>query len=81
MPDGTKGRKPELYAPNSTKGRKISVTQRAIGQMIGMSRESTNKQLRNWEERNWVRLERGSIVLVALDKLAALATAGDGVKG
>ena len=63
---------------SSTEGRKISMTQRAIGQMIGMSRESTNKQLRNWEERNWVRLERRSIVVVALDKLTALATAGDG---
>jgi CRP/FNR family transcriptional regulator, cyclic AMP receptor protein len=65
----------------SAEGWKISVTQRAIGQMIGMSRESTNKQLRNWEERNWVRLDRGSIVLMALDKLAALATAADGAKG
>jgi CRP-like cAMP-binding protein len=63
---------------SSTEGRKISVTQSALGQMIGMSRESTNKQLRNWEERNWVRLERRSIVVVALDKLTALATAGDG---
>jgi CRP/FNR family transcriptional regulator, cyclic AMP receptor protein len=62
----------------SAEGRRISITQRAIGQMIGMSRESINKQLRNWEERNWVRLERGSIVVVALDKLTALATAGDG---
>jgi CRP-like cAMP-binding protein len=63
---------------SSTEGRKISVTQSALGQMIGMSRESTNKQLRNWEERNWVRLERRCIVVVALDKLKALATAGDG---
>jgi CRP-like cAMP-binding protein len=63
---------------SSTEGRKISMTQRAIGQMIGMSRESTNKQLRNWEERNWVRLERRSIVVVALDELTALATAADG---
>jgi CRP/FNR family cyclic AMP-dependent transcriptional regulator len=62
----------------SAEGRKISVTQSALGQMIGMSRESTNKQLRNWEERNWVRLERGSIVVVALDRLTAVATTGDG---
>jgi CRP-like cAMP-binding protein len=65
----------------SAEGRKIRATQRAIGQMIGMSRESTNKQLRNWEERNWVRLERGSIVVVALDKLAAVATASDDANG
>jgi CRP/FNR family cyclic AMP-dependent transcriptional regulator len=65
----------------SAEGRKIGITQRKIGEMIGISRESTNKQLRNWEERNWVRLERGSIVLVALDELTALATAADGAKG
>jgi CRP/FNR family transcriptional regulator, cyclic AMP receptor protein len=64
----------------SAEGRKISMTQREIGQMIGMSRESTNKQLRNWEERKWIRLERGSVVVVALDKLAAVTTAGDGAK-
>jgi CRP/FNR family transcriptional regulator, cyclic AMP receptor protein len=62
----------------TAEGRKISLTQRAIGQMIGVSRESTNKQLRNSEEHNWVRLERRCIVVVALDKLTALATADDG---
>jgi CRP/FNR family cyclic AMP-dependent transcriptional regulator len=63
-------------ADGSTPGRRIAMTQREIGQIIGMSRESTNKQLRNWEQRDWVRLERGSIVVMALDELAALATAG-----
>jgi CRP/FNR family cyclic AMP-dependent transcriptional regulator len=65
----------------SAEGRKITMTQREIGEMIGMSRESTNKQLRNWEERNWVRLERGSIVVVALDRLEAVASAAEGAKG
>jgi CRP/FNR family transcriptional regulator, cyclic AMP receptor protein len=60
------------------KGRRVSqgrvmITQREIGQMIGMSRESTNKQLRNWEHRNWVRLERGGIVVLDPDALAAIA--------
>jgi CRP/FNR family transcriptional regulator, cyclic AMP receptor protein len=32
---------------------KVSMTQRELGQMIGMSRESTNKQLREWEERQY----------------------------
>jgi CRP/FNR family transcriptional regulator, cyclic AMP receptor protein len=54
---------------------KVSMTQRELGQMIGMSRESTNKQLREWEERHWVRLERGGIVVLAPDALAAIATA------
>ncbi len=43
--------------------------------MIGMSRESTNKQLRNWEQRKWLRLERGGIVVLAPKALAAVAAA------
>ncbi len=55
--------------------RRVTMTQREIGQMIGMSRESTNKQLRDWEDRNWVRLERGGIVVLKPDALAAIARA------
>jgi CRP/FNR family transcriptional regulator, cyclic AMP receptor protein len=54
---------------------RVAITQREIGQMIGMSRESTNKQLREWEDRNWVRLERGGIVVLKPDALAAIARA------
>jgi len=46
--------------------------------MIGMSRESTNKQLRDWQERKWVRLERGGIVVLQPEALAALARANAG---
>jgi CRP/FNR family transcriptional regulator, cyclic AMP receptor protein len=52
---------------------KVAITQREIGQMIGMSRESTNKQLRDWEGRNWVRLERGGVVVLRPEALAAIA--------
>jgi CRP/FNR family transcriptional regulator, cyclic AMP receptor protein len=48
----------------STKRRTARLMQRELGNIIGMSRESTNKQLRAWEARNWVRLERGSIELI-----------------
>ncbi len=58
--------------------RRVTITQREIGQMIGMSRESTNKQLRDWQERKWVRLERGGIVVLQPEALAALARAGAG---
>jgi CRP/FNR family transcriptional regulator, cyclic AMP receptor protein len=54
----------------------IHITQREIGQLIGMSRESTNKQLRTWEQRKWLRLERGGIVLLAPKAIAAVAAAG-----
>lgn len=56
--------------------RRVSITQREIGQIIGMSRESTNKQLRIWEERNWIRLERGGVVVLSAGPLAAIAAAG-----
>jgi CRP/FNR family cyclic AMP-dependent transcriptional regulator len=52
---------------------RIVLTQREIGQIIGMSRESTNKQLRSWERRKWIKLERGGIVLLARDALATIA--------
>jgi CRP/FNR family cyclic AMP-dependent transcriptional regulator len=63
-------------AKRSPQGVKISITQKEIGQIIGMSRESTNKQLRNWEEHKWVRLERGGVVVLAPDALASIAEAG-----
>jgi CRP/FNR family transcriptional regulator, cyclic AMP receptor protein len=53
--------------------RKISITQRELGNIIGMSRESINKQLRIWEDKKWVRLERNAVVILATDQLAAIA--------
>jgi CRP/FNR family transcriptional regulator, cyclic AMP receptor protein len=61
-------------AERSGRDHKVSMTQRELGQMIGMSRESTNKQLREWEERNWVRVERGGITVLAPGALAAIGT-------
>lgn len=51
----------------------LSITQREIGQMIGMSRESANKQLRAWAARNWLRIQRGRIVVLNSDALSAIA--------
>jgi CRP-like cAMP-binding protein len=53
--------------------RKIAVTQKDLGNIIGMSRESTNRQLRIWEEQEWVRLERGGIVILAATALERIA--------
>jgi hypothetical protein len=44
--------------------------------MVGMTRESINKQLRVWAGRNWVRLEHGAIVVLDTGPLQALAEAG-----
>jgi CRP/FNR family transcriptional regulator, cyclic AMP receptor protein len=53
----------------------VVITQKEIGQIIGMSRESTNKQLREWEARKWVKIERGGVAILNPSALAALVTA------
>jgi CRP/FNR family cyclic AMP-dependent transcriptional regulator len=57
-------------------GRSIAITQQEISEMVGMTRESINKQLRVWATRGWVRLEHGSIVVLQAEPLEALAEAG-----
>jgi CRP/FNR family cyclic AMP-dependent transcriptional regulator len=57
-------------------GRTIAVTQQEISEMVGMTRESINKQLRVWAARSWVRLEHGAIVVLDAEPLQALAGAG-----
>ena len=54
--------------------KQIAISQRELSQMIGVSREATNKQLRAWEKRGWVRLEHRT--LTVLDR-AALARVED----
>jgi len=53
--------------------RTITLTQREIGDIVGMTRESINKQLRAWEGRDWISLRRGTIVVRDCAALAALA--------
>jgi CRP-like cAMP-binding protein len=60
----------------SPAGRTITITQQEISEMVGMSRESINKQLRAWATRKWVRLEHGAIVVLDAGSLQALAEAG-----
>jgi CRP/FNR family transcriptional regulator, cyclic AMP receptor protein len=62
--------------PGVSPMRKVSITQREIGQIIGMSRESTNKQLREWEDKKWVKLERGGVVVLDPRPLTQLVEAG-----
>lgn len=55
--------------------RKVLLTQNEIAQIIGASRESTNKQLREWEDRKWLRIERGGLVLLSPQSLMDCAEA------
>jgi CRP/FNR family transcriptional regulator, cyclic AMP receptor protein len=61
--------------------RTIAITQQEISEMVGMTRESINKQLRAWATQNWVRLEHGAIVVLNADMLRELAEAGSGSEG
>ena len=56
----------------------IAITQQEISEMVGMTRESINKQLRAWAARHWVRLEHGAIVVLDAVSLRELADAGAG---
>src|ERR1700680_2522401 len=62
-------------------GRTIAITQQEISEMVGMTRESINKQLRAWAARNWVRLEHGAIVVLNTASLQQLVEAGSGSEG
>jgi CRP/FNR family cyclic AMP-dependent transcriptional regulator len=57
-------------------GHSIAVTQQEISEMVGMSRESINKQLRAWASRNWVRLEHGAIVVLEAEPLREIGQSG-----
>ena len=41
----------------------VKATQKEIGQMIGLSRESTNKQLQCWVRRDWIAIEKGGLTI------------------
>jgi len=56
--------------------RKVTITQRELSQIIGRSRESTNKQLRAWVKRGWIALDRGGVTVLAPDQLVGVAEAG-----
>jgi CRP/FNR family cyclic AMP-dependent transcriptional regulator len=62
---------------SSPAGRTIAITQQEISEMVGMTRESINKQLRAWAARKWVRLEHGAIVVLDTESLQALVEAGN----
>ena len=54
-------------------GGKLTITQRELSQLIGRSRESTNKQLRVWAKQGWVRLQRGAVTVLQPEKLVEVA--------
>ena len=52
---------------------KIKIKQQELSEMIGRTRESTNKHLREWAKKGWVLLERGAITVVKPEQLTKIA--------
>ena len=50
----------------------IRVTQRDISQMIGASRESTNRELQNWQRKKWLKIMRAGMIILAPKELERL---------
>jgi CRP/FNR family cyclic AMP-dependent transcriptional regulator len=71
----------EKHNTSPPQGRTIAITQQEISEMVGMTRESINKQLRAWAGRDWVRLEHGAIVVLNAEMLRETAEAGAGHDG
>jgi CRP/FNR family transcriptional regulator, cyclic AMP receptor protein len=56
--------------PDNIQPAGVAITQRELSEMVGVSRENANKQLRIWEKRRWIQLGRGKIKI--LDPAALL---------
>jgi CRP/FNR family cyclic AMP-dependent transcriptional regulator len=49
----------------------VKISQRALGELVGGSRESVNKHLQDWKRSGIIAIEKGSIVIQDLEALAA----------
>lgn len=52
---------------------KLLITQQELSEMVGMSRESINKQLHEWVNQKLIQVQRGAIVLIDRESLQAMA--------
>ncbi len=57
-------------------GARIRLTQRELGNIVGMTRESVNKCLREWQCKGIIRIEDNAIVIVQRDQLENVAHTG-----
>jgi CRP/FNR family transcriptional regulator, cyclic AMP receptor protein len=56
--------------------KRVDVTQSALGELVGASRETVNRKLREWEQAGLVALSPGRIVICDAQRLAALLPEG-----
>jgi CRP/FNR family transcriptional regulator, cyclic AMP receptor protein len=50
----------------------IPVTQRELSQMVGATREYTNRELQDWQRRKWLKLKRAGVAILAPQELERL---------
>jgi CRP-like cAMP-binding protein len=50
----------------------VKISQRALGELAGGSRESVNKHLQEWKRSGFIAIEKGSIVIHDIDALVEL---------
>lgn len=60
-------------ASDAKDNNRIRVTQSEIAKIAGLSRETTNKQLRAWAKRSWIALGRREILLLNAVELSKIA--------
>jgi CRP-like cAMP-binding protein len=63
----------ELQGTLGTPRPRVRITQKELGQTVGLSRERTNWYLRAWEKVGYLTLEKGGCVINNRDQLATLA--------
>jgi len=63
---------PDKSAPPA----KMKITQQALSEIVGRTRESVNKQLRTWKKRGWIETQWGALTVLKPDKLADVAADG-----
>ncbi len=55
---------------------RLSPSQNALGQMLGISRVSINQHLQRWRKNGWISLGRGHVIICDREALQALVDAG-----
>jgi len=63
----------ELQGTLSTSKPRVLITQKELGQTVGLSRERTNWYLRAWEKAGCITLAKGGCVINDMDQLTDLA--------
>ena len=51
---------------------RLKLSQQEIAALIGVTRESVNKQLSAWQERGWVKVSRGAILVTDIEALESV---------